>query len=112
MNPDYRNICYQHVLNTHKGEQDWKTTGGSFPCHVLLAGSEGMVCSEETTTEMQTIMGDRMRRNQFHQASHSIHNTATKEYLDLLSHIFMVANKLKEWYLAGILLIGGRSVSS
>jgi pimeloyl-ACP methyl ester carboxylesterase len=92
VNPDFRNLCYQHVLNTHKGEQDWKTMGGSFPCHVLVAGSEGTVCSEESITEMQTIMGDRMRLHRFPQASHSIHNTATKEYMDLLSHIITVAD--------------------
>jgi hypothetical protein len=82
-----------HVLNTHKGEQDWKTAGGSFPCHVLVAGSEGTVCSEESTTEMQTIMGDRMRLHWFPQASHRTHIAATKEYMDLLSHIFIVADK-------------------
>ena len=93
VNPDFRNLCYQHVLNTHKGEQDWKTMGGSFPCHVLVAGSEGTVCSAESITEMQTIMGDRMTLHRFPQASHSIHNTATKEYMDLLSHIIIVAEK-------------------
>jgi len=71
VNPDFRNLCYHHVLNTHKGEQDWKSMGGSFPCHVLVAGSEGTVCSEESIKEMQTIMGDRMRLHRFPQASHS-----------------------------------------
>jgi pimeloyl-ACP methyl ester carboxylesterase len=92
VNPDFRNLCYQHVLNTQKGEQDWKSMGGSFPCHVLVAGSEGTVCSEKSIQEMQTIMGDRMRLHRFPQASHSIHNTATKEYMDLLSQIIIVAD--------------------
>jgi pimeloyl-ACP methyl ester carboxylesterase len=93
VNPDFRNLCYQHVLNTRKGEQDWKCMGGSFPCHVLMAGSEGTVCSEGSIDEMQTAMGDRMRLHRFPHASHSIHNTATKEYMDLLSHIIIVADK-------------------
>jgi pimeloyl-ACP methyl ester carboxylesterase len=93
VNPDFRNLCFQHVLDTTKGEQDWKSMGGSFPCHVLVAGSEGTVCSEESIKEMQTIMGDRMRLHRFPEASHSIHNTATKEYMDLLSQIITVADK-------------------
>ena len=76
-----------------RASKSGKTMRGSFPCHALVARSEGTVCSEESMTEMQIIMSDRISLHRFPQASHSFHNTATKEYVDLLSHIIMVADK-------------------
>ena len=81
--------------NAQEGRADWEDHGRviSLPCRLLVPGSDGTVCSEESITEMQTIMSDRMSLDRFPQASHSIHNTATKEYMDLLSHIIIVADK-------------------
>lgn len=84
VNPMFRNLCYQHVLGTDNGKIDCKQIveqGSSFPCHVLVAGERGTVCSEGSVQEMKAILGGRLTIHRYPAATHSIHSSAREEFL-------------------------------
>lgn len=94
VNPDFRKLCYPHILSTDKGRIDCQTlakTSPHIPCHVLVAGTEGTVCSDDSIQEMQDIMGNQLTVHRFPTAGHSIHSTASEEYLALVNDIILAA---------------------
>ena len=94
VNPDFRKLCYPHILSTDKGHIDCQTlakTSPYIPCHVLVAGAEGTVCRDDSIQEMQDIMGNQLTVHRFPTAGHSIHSTASEEYLALVNDIIRAA---------------------
>ena len=92
VNPLFRKFCYQHVLGTVKGKQDCQSIANgsqsmSFPVHLLVAGSEGTVCKEDSVQEMKAILGDRLTIHRYPTAGHSIHSSATEEFLQTMESI-------------------------
>ena len=113
INPDFRTLCYKHVLGTTQGQKDCielrryfdennnnnndnnaqhtnAATELLFPCHVFVAGPEGTVCIEESLQDMQRILGNsHLTIHRFPNAGHSIHSTAPSEYLETLKSIIV-----------------------
>eukprot|EP00977_Amphora_coffeiformis_P009103 scaffold2069_cov187-Amphora_coffeaeformis.AAC.20 len=90
VNPDFRKLCYPAVLNTHNGQKDCRTVAENkckFDCHVLVAGTKGTVCMEESIQEMKEILQDQLTVHRFPGAGHSIHSTASDEFLALVQAI-------------------------
>lgn len=91
INPLFRKLCYQHVLGTAKGQRDFRSIASdksiSFPVYLLVAGSEGTICNEESVQEMKTILGDQLTIHRYPTAGHSIHSSATKEFLQTMESI-------------------------
>ena len=80
INPDFRKLCYQHILSTSQGREDCRSIksldGHDFQVHVMVAGKEGTVCIEESVQEMKSILGDRLTIHRFPDADHSIHSSS------------------------------------
>lgn len=96
VNPDFRKLCYPNILSTSKGKTDCQTlatqsstSSQKIPVHVLVAGTEGTVCSEESLQEMRKILAaeDQLTIHRFPTAGHSIHSTAPDEYMAVLRNI-------------------------
>ena len=104
INPDFRKLCYQHVLSTtqsnidctkiaklfqhqQKEEDDDQIGRYLFPCHVMVAGEDGTVCIEDSIEEMKSILGEQLSIHRYPTAGHSIHSTAAKEFLTTLQSI-------------------------
>jgi pimeloyl-ACP methyl ester carboxylesterase len=91
VNPDFRRLCYTHILNTTHARDDWcylathyRTT---IPCYVLVAGSEGTLCDPASITEMQTILPEVHVHHFAADTGHSLHSTAPEAYQSLLRQI-------------------------
>ena len=93
VNPLFRKLCYQHVLGTAKGQRDCQSIANiddksmSFPVHLMVAGSEGTVCNEESVQQMKAILGDQLKIHRYPEAGHSIHSSATEEFLKTMESI-------------------------
>lgn len=91
MNPDFRRLCYPHVLSTDYGQRDCRTIASaitpSLPCHVMVAGTEGTVCFEESIEEMKTILGQQLTVHRFPQAGHSIHGSDKEGFIKTMEDI-------------------------
>lgn len=95
VNPDFRKYCYQHVLSTTQGQTDCDTIAeynnnkvhDPIPCHILVANEEGTVCKEESIQDMKQRLKNHATVHRFPTAGHSIHNTASEEFLATLSVI-------------------------
>jgi len=105
VNPDFRTLCYYHILDSQRGVEDWETLCRMpflFPCHVLVAKPEnGGVCFQESITEMESLMNTKNNNSQstkkrchihhFATANHSIHNSARDEFLSTMKKIIKEA---------------------
>jgi pimeloyl-ACP methyl ester carboxylesterase len=95
INPDFRKLCYEHVLSTSQGKADCRTLASlfkenkiDFPIHVLLAGKEGTVCIEDSIQEMKEILGDeQLTVHRYPDAAHSIHSTEPLKYQGTINDI-------------------------
>lgn len=90
MNPDFRRLCYPHVLSTDYGQRDCRTIASatpSLPCHVMVAGTEGTVCFEESIEEMKTILGQQLTVHRYPQAGHSIHGSDKEGFIKTMEDI-------------------------
>jgi len=96
VNPMFRKLCYEHVLSSCKGRVNCHTIANSddmtFPVHVLVAGSEGTVCKDESIEEMKEILGDQLTIHRYPTAGHSIHSSATEEFLATVESIILNAS--------------------
>jgi hypothetical protein len=83
MNPDFRRLCYETVLATDHGRRDCQIIARQspwLPCHVMVAGKEGTVCTEESIQEMKYILGDQLTIHRYPLAGHSIHSTDAQAF--------------------------------
>ncbi len=95
VNPAFRLLCYEQFFITSHGEDTWKdiieNTKYTFPCHIMVAGKEGTVCDNESIWQMQKMMKSkydmRMILHRYENATHSIHNSAKKNFLKDLNQI-------------------------
>lgn len=94
VNPDFRKLCYPHVLSTSQGREDCRTLASlfkekkiSFPIHVMVAGEEGTVCHEDSIQEMIEILGDQLTVHRYPDAGHSIHSTEPTKYQEAINTI-------------------------
>mmetsp|Transcript_31895 Transcript_31895/g.52618 ORF Transcript_31895/g.52618 Transcript_31895/m.52618 type:complete len:335 (-) Transcript_31895:13-1017(-) len=90
VNPDFRRLCYQHVLSTENGRRDCQTIAANSPslqCHVMVAGSDGTVCFLESIAEMKKILGDQLTVHSYPEAGHSIHSSAKEKFLETMERI-------------------------
>lgn len=104
INPDFRKLCYEHVLNTPQARLDCeritkllknKEKKISFPIHVLVAGKEGTVCLEESIQEMKQILGSDLLIHRYLDAGHSIHSSKPGQYLETVNGIIHQASRAK-----------------
>jgi pimeloyl-ACP methyl ester carboxylesterase len=94
VNPDFRRLCYPHVLATEYGRRDCRTIAtatNTVPCHVLVAGAEGTVCFDDSIDEMKTILGDQLTVHRYPDAGHSIHNSVPQEFCKTMEEILRTA---------------------
>eukprot|EP00980_Cylindrotheca_fusiformis_P004974 scaffold1054_cov124-Cylindrotheca_fusiformis.AAC.14 len=94
INPDFRKLCYRHVLSTPQGRRDCQRIASllndksfDFPVHVLVAGEDGTVCIEESIQEMKQILGDHLTIHRYPNAGHSIHSTEPDNFLETMESI-------------------------
>jgi pimeloyl-ACP methyl ester carboxylesterase len=90
VNPDFRRLCYQHVLSTENGRRDCRTIAAntpSLPCHIMVAGTTGTVCFEESISEMKEILGDQLSIHRYPDAGHSIHSSDKEKFLSTMEQI-------------------------
>ncbi len=95
VNPAFRLLCYEQFFITDHGETTWRQIASnqhfSFPCHIMVAGTQGTVCDNYSILKMQQIMKKhndfRMILHRYNFANHSIHNSAKKEFLKDLRNI-------------------------
>jgi pimeloyl-ACP methyl ester carboxylesterase len=100
INPDFRKLCYQHVLSTSQGRRDCQTIASllnerkaDFPVHVLVAGEEGTVCIEESIQEMKQILGYGLTIHRYPDAGHSIHSTEPEKFRETIKSIIDAAGE-------------------
>jgi pimeloyl-ACP methyl ester carboxylesterase len=100
INPDFRKLCYEHVLSTSQGRKDCQRISSllkvnkneiNFPVHLLVAGNDGTVCIEESIQEMKQILGDALTIHRFLNAGHSIHSTEPQKYCESINSIILQA---------------------
>lgn len=98
INPDFRKLCYPHVLSTSQARNDCtrlsllcQENKIGFPCHVLIAGQEGTVCIEESIQEMKQILSSQLTIHRYPTAGHSIHSTSPQYYRTTLTRIIQAA---------------------
>ncbi|CAJ1961427.1 unnamed protein product [Cylindrotheca closterium] len=95
ISPDFRKLCYEHVLSTSQGKADCRTLASlfkekkiDFSIHVLVAGKDGTVCIEESIQEMNEILGDeQLTIHRYPNAGHSIHSTEALKYQETINDI-------------------------
>lgn len=94
INPDFRRLCYEHVLSTSQGRRDCQRLASlfsekkaDFPVHVLVAGKEGTVCIEDSIQEMKLILGNDLTVHRYPEAGHSIHSTAAEKFQENIKSI-------------------------
>jgi len=106
VNPAFRILCYEQFFVTNHGEDTWSkialNSSYPFPCHVMVAGSQGTVCDNESVWKMQKIMKEmsdfRMFIHRYKDATHSIHNSDRKKFLnDLNGIIYTAAAEVNRW---------------
>ena len=104
VNPAFRLLCYEQFFVTNHGEDVWNKIAENisypFPCHLMVAGSKGTVCDNESIWRMQKIqkeMSDfRMFLHRYTDATHSIHNSDRVNFLkDLNNIIYRAAAEVK-----------------
>jgi len=90
VNPDFRRLCYQHVLSTENGHTDCQTIvsrSPKLPCYLLVAGKKGTVCEESSIEKMKCILSTQLEVHYYPVAGHSIHNTESSEFLQTIEEI-------------------------
>ncbi|KAL3939767.1 MAG: hypothetical protein SGBAC_005570 [Bacillariaceae sp.] len=95
INPDFRKLCYQHLLSTSRARADCHTLASlfeekkiNFPIHLLVAGEEGTVCIEDSIQEMIAILADdQLTVHRYPSAGHSIHSTEPVKYQETINDI-------------------------
>mmetsp|Transcript_30021 Transcript_30021/g.44387 ORF Transcript_30021/g.44387 Transcript_30021/m.44387 type:complete len:106 (-) Transcript_30021:3352-3669(-) len=90
VNPDFRRLCYQHILSTENGQKDCHTIASvapELPCHLLVAGKEGTVCDERSIENMKGILQNQLKVHRYPLAGHSIHNTNTIKFLQTMEYV-------------------------
>ena len=96
VNPAFRLLCYEQFFITNHGETTWHQIASNikfkFPCHVMVANSEGTVCDNDSIFQMQNIMNVerkdlRMILHRYDYANHSIHNSERKMFMKDLEWI-------------------------
>lgn len=91
VNPAFRHLCYEHFCFTDVTLKAWETISSSslsFPCHVMVADDDLTICDPKSIDKMQSIMGnDRLTVHTYPGASHSIHNSAHKDFISDLTNI-------------------------
>jgi pimeloyl-ACP methyl ester carboxylesterase len=100
VNPAFRLLCYEQFFITDHGEKTWRqitsNTSHLFPCHIMVAGSTGTVCDNESLWQMQCIMKEktdlRMILHRYKDATHSIHNSSRKSFTADLRNIIQSAS--------------------
>lgn len=99
VNPAFRLLCYEQFFITNHGEDCWKNlakqTEYKFPIHVMVADSTMTVCDEESIWEMKKTMKEYERFMSMHRykgATHSIHNSKSKEFLADINAIIRAAS--------------------
>jgi pimeloyl-ACP methyl ester carboxylesterase len=61
VNPDFRRLCYQHVVDNDWGEEQCRSVAKhSFPVHVLVGGPEHTICRAESLETMRSILSDHL----------------------------------------------------
>jgi Predicted hydrolases or acyltransferases (alpha/beta hydrolase superfamily) len=99
VNPAFRLVCYEQFFLTNHGEDVWKAlasdTKHRFPIHVMVADKEKTVCDEGSLWWMKQVMkeyGKFMVMHRYENATHSIHNSSSKKFLDDLRSIIRGAS--------------------
>eukprot|EP00553_Chaetoceros_curvisetus_P007982 CAMPEP_0204619590 /NCGR_PEP_ID=MMETSP0717-20131115/5909_1 /ASSEMBLY_ACC=CAM_ASM_000666 /TAXON_ID=230516 /ORGANISM="Chaetoceros curvisetus" /LENGTH=360 /DNA_ID=CAMNT_0051633617 /DNA_START=36 /DNA_END=1118 /DNA_ORIENTATION=+ len=112
VNPAFRLLCYEQFFVTNHGEETWtelsnqSKDGIDFPLHVMVADKDKTVCDEKSIWDMKKIMkgeggngttscartGRFMVMHRYKGATHSIHNSASKEFLNDLRTIIRNAS--------------------
>ncbi len=99
VNPAFRILCYEQFFITSHGEDTWRKLVKEFtfriPIHVMVAGKGKTVCDEESLWFMKDTMkkGDKlMVLHRYKDATHSIHNSAQKDFMKDLSTIIRTAS--------------------
>lgn len=96
VNPAFRLLCYEHFFVTEHGERVWNAIGDiqsnlRFPIHVMVADKDKTVCDENSLWAMKIVMkraGKFLVMHRYKNATHSIHNSSSKDFLkDLISII-------------------------
>ena len=103
VNPDFRRLCYQHVVDTDYGERDYNKlvalcadTDKLFqqdaapccivPVHVLVASNDATICSQVSLQQMMQ-QNKHCKIHRFPLASHSIHSTDRDNFLATIQEI-------------------------
>jgi pimeloyl-ACP methyl ester carboxylesterase len=99
VNPAFRILCYEQFFVTSHGEDTWmelvEQSKYRFPVHVMVADKEKTVCDEESLWFMKDTMkkGEKfMVLHRYKGATHSIHNSAQKDFLKDLATIIRTAS--------------------
>lgn len=89
INPEVAWLARKHILASPDGRGEFKqiaASGPPFPVHLWIAGKEGTVTTDDGVKEMMNILPSTHLRR-FPTAGHSIHGTASGEFLTRLKGV-------------------------
>ena len=99
VNPAFRLLCYEQFFIPDHGEKVWNELGSQsnfrFPIHVMVADKDMTVCDENSLWDMKIVMKEKekfMVMHRYKNATHSIHNSSSKEFLKDLRSIIRAAS--------------------
>mmetsp|Transcript_4314 Transcript_4314/g.6574 ORF Transcript_4314/g.6574 Transcript_4314/m.6574 type:complete len:366 (-) Transcript_4314:24-1121(-) len=99
VNPAFRLLCYEQFFITDHGEKVWNELGSQsnyrFPIHVMVADKDMTVCDENSIWDMKIVMTEKgkfMVMHRYKNATHSIHNSSSKDFLKDLRSIIRAAS--------------------
>ena len=98
VNPAFRLLCYEQFFITDHGEKVWNELGSQnhrFPIHIMVADKDMTVCDENSLWDMKIVMKEKekfMVMHRYKNATHSIHNSSSKEFLKDLRSIIRAAS--------------------